>query len=139
LSKYYRAGVGEFSFVGLLFFVLFGVFSGLGDRVARPCVPKGRFSRCPTSALKCIGPGPLGDASKNFSLVVAYVNVSFVNVAGVMRMPLCFVFVKYITGGVRLKCVCDSCGVWDVYTLHTKNAHNVFLSAPFVGEGRAFS
>ena len=52
--------------------------SGLGERDARPCVTKVRrvfFGRCPASALRCIEPGPLGDASGSFSLVVASVTV----------------------------------------------------------------
>ena len=72
-------------------FVLFGVclFSGLGCRDDRHCVPRVRFSRCPASALKCIGMGPLGDASGNLSLVVASVNIGCVTIAGAMWMPLC--------------------------------------------------
>ena len=107
---------------------------------ARPCVERVRFSRCPASALICIGPGPLGDAPGNFPLVVAFVDVSFVSVAGFVWMPLCRVFVKLITDGVRTNYVCSSCGVRGVCTVERmKNAHNAFINAPFVGEGRAFS
>ena len=55
--------------------------SGFGERDARPCVTRVRFMfilRCPASALRCVGPGPLGDASGKFSLVLASVNVYFV-------------------------------------------------------------
>jgi hypothetical protein len=83
MSECYRAGVGRLDFVGLLFFVLFGVFCFLVWVVGT------QGPMYPASALKCIGPGPLGDASGNFSLVVASVNVGFVTVACVMWMPLC--------------------------------------------------
>ncbi len=49
-----------------------------------PCIPRVRsvfIERCPASALKCIGPGPLGDALGSFSLVVASVNVNSVCVS----------------------------------------------------------
>ncbi len=61
--------------------VFFGegcLFSVFGERDARPCVTRVRFvmfERCPASALRCVGPGPLGDASGSFSLVVASANV----------------------------------------------------------------
>ena len=64
---------------------LIGFFSGevwlffrFGERDARPCETRVRlvfFMRCPASALKCVGPGPLGDASGSLSLVLASVNV----------------------------------------------------------------
>ncbi len=53
------------------------LYSGFGERDARPCVARVRlmlFERCPASALRCVGPGPLGDASGSFSLVVASVS-----------------------------------------------------------------
>ena len=53
----------------------------LGERVAWPCGTRVRvmfFMRCPASALKCVGPGPLGDASGSLSLVLASVNVYLV-------------------------------------------------------------
>ena len=64
-------------------------FSGLGGRDAMLCVPRVRNGRCPASALKCFEPGPLGDASKNFPLVLASVNAIFVTLASVTREPLC--------------------------------------------------
>ena len=71
--------------------VLFSVegfcISGSGERDARPYVPGVRNSRCPASALMCIEPGPLGDASGKFSLVLASVNVVFTMVVGVMCAP----------------------------------------------------
>jgi hypothetical protein len=74
----------------------FGVFClgygilclGLGGRDARSCVPGVRSSRCPASALICFESGPLGDASGNFSLVLASVNVVLLTVVGVMCAPL---------------------------------------------------
>ncbi len=65
------------------------LLSSFGGRDARPYVPRVRNGRCPASALKCFEPGPLGDALGNFSLVLAYVNVVFMTVAGVMCAPLC--------------------------------------------------
>ena len=67
------------------------MFSGFGERDARPCVTRVRivvFVRCPASALKCVGPGPLGDASGSFSLVVASVNVDFVWVSVCILLAL---------------------------------------------------
>ncbi len=55
------------------------LFSGFGERDARPCVTRVRsmmFERCPASALRCVVPGPLSDASGSFPLVIASVNVS---------------------------------------------------------------
>ncbi len=55
--------------------------SGFGELVARPCVTRVRllfFTRCPASALRCVGPGPLGDASGSLSLALASVNLSSV-------------------------------------------------------------
>jgi hypothetical protein len=66
-----------------------GFLSGLGGRDARPCVPRVRSGRFPASALKSFEPGPLGDASGKFSLVLASVNVIFVTFVGVMCAPLC--------------------------------------------------
>ncbi len=86
ISRGRKVGVCRYVVV---FFVWALLFSCLGGRDARPCVPRVRFSHCPASALICIGPGPLGDASGNFSLVVAFVNVSFVTATGVIWMPLC--------------------------------------------------
>ena len=63
--------------------------SGSGERDARPCVPRVRNSRCPASALICIEPGPLVDASGKYSLVLASVNVVVTAFAGVMCAPLC--------------------------------------------------
>ncbi len=48
-------------------------------------VPEGVFRGA--SALKYIEPGPLGDASGKFSLVLAYVNVVLLTVFGVMCAP----------------------------------------------------
>ena len=56
-------------------------FFRFGERDARPCGTRVRFMffiRCPASALRCVGPGPLGDASGRLSLVVASVNVNYV-------------------------------------------------------------
>ncbi len=64
-------------------------FSGSGGRDARPCVLRVRNGRCPASALKCFEPGPSGDASGKFSLVLAYVNAIFVAFAGLMCAPSC--------------------------------------------------
>ncbi len=61
--------------------------AGDGDGVAKPYVPRVRNDRCPASALKCFKPGPLGDVSGNFSLVLAFVNVVVV-IASVMCAPL---------------------------------------------------
>ncbi len=55
------------------------LFSGFGERDARPCVTRVRsvmFERCPASALRCVVPGPLGDASGSFCLAMAFVSVS---------------------------------------------------------------
>ena len=84
-------GVGELVFVILMCCFLFEVsfLFGLGGRDARPYVPRVRNGRCPASALECFGPGPLGDASGKFSLVLAFVTVIFVTIAGVMCAPLC--------------------------------------------------
>ena len=79
----------SFSIFDVLFFVWGFLFSGLGGRAARPCVPRLLYGRCPASALKRFGPGPLGDASGNFSLVLASMNVIFVTIDGVMCAPLC--------------------------------------------------
>ena len=73
------------------------LFSGLVERDARPCVTRVRsvcFERYPASALKCVGPGPLGDASGSISLVVAYVNVVSVAVVSCVRLTLCVAVVK---------------------------------------------
>ncbi len=73
------------------------LFSSLIKRDARPCVTRVRsvcFERCPASALQCVGPGPLGDASGSFSLVVASVNVIFVAVVSCVRLTLCVAIVK---------------------------------------------
>ncbi len=67
------------------------VFSGegclssvFGERDVGPCVTRVRsvmFECCPASALRCVVSGPLGDTSGSFSLVMAYVNVSFAAVS----------------------------------------------------------
>ncbi len=94
--------------------LLFGwgaLFSSLGERDARPCVTRMRsvcFERCPASALKRVGPGPLGDASGSISLVVASVNVVSVDVVRCVRLTLCVAVVKYITGCLRDVCECVS-------------------------------
>ena len=84
-------GVGELVFVILMGCFLFEVsfLFGLGGRDARPYVPRVRNGRCPASAPKCFGPGPLGDASVEMSLVLVYVNVIFVTIVGVMCAPFC--------------------------------------------------
>ncbi len=63
------------------------LLSGLGGRDARPCEPRVLFSRCPASALICFEPGSLGDASGNFPLVLASVNVVLLTDVGVMCAP----------------------------------------------------
>ena len=76
-----RGGVVSCLFSGVVFSGEVCWLSGFGERDARPCVTRVRmmfFERCPASALKCVGPGPLGDASGSFSLVVASVIVRFV-------------------------------------------------------------
>ncbi len=71
-----------------VFFSVLGFWlSGFGGRDASPCEPRARNGRCPASALKCIEPGPLGDASGKFSLVFASVNVVLLTVFGVMCAP----------------------------------------------------
>ena len=71
-----------FSVKGLFLF-------GSGGRDARPCVPRMRNGRCPASALKCFEPGPKGDASGKFFLVMASVNFIFMTFAGIMCAPSC--------------------------------------------------
>jgi hypothetical protein len=85
------AGEGKVGFVGLLFFILFGVCCFLVWVVGTlgPMYQGCTLNRCPASALICNGPGLLGDASGNFSLVVASENVSFVSVVGFIWVPLC--------------------------------------------------
>ncbi len=73
------------------------MFSGFGERDARPCVTRVRFvmfERCPASALKCVVPSPLGDASGSFSLVMAYVNVNYAAVSSCLWLTLCKSFVR---------------------------------------------
>ena len=73
-------GVVSFWLLGDLYSDEVCIFSSLVERDARPCITRVRsvcFESCPASALKCVGPGPLGDASGSFSLVVASVDVSF--------------------------------------------------------------
>ncbi len=84
------------SFCLLCVFVsgLFCFLSSLGGRDARPCVPRVRSRGCPASALKCLEPGPLGDASESFSLVVAYVSVCSVVVSSCVWLTMCESVVK---------------------------------------------
>jgi len=73
------------------------LFSSWGERDARPCITRVRsawFERCPASALKCVGPGPLGDASGSFSLVLASVNVNSVAVVSFVLFSLCVAGVR---------------------------------------------
>ncbi len=73
------------------------MFSDLGGRDARPCVTTVRYviiERCPASALRGVGPGPLVDASESVSLVVAFMIVSYVFVSSCMWLTLCDSFVK---------------------------------------------
>ena len=79
----------DFCFSEVLFSVEGFFVSGSGGRDARPCVPRVRNGRCPASALICIEPGPLGDASGKFSLVLASVNAVVKAIAGVMCAPSC--------------------------------------------------
>ena len=123
-------------------FIGWGCFiSSWGERDARPCSTRVRsvwFERCPASALICVGPGPLGDASGSFSLVLASVDVVSVAETSCVRFTLCAAVVKLFTGCIRLVCECDSCGVrWEKTAQKKKNAQNVFLRAPLRGTGRA--
>ena len=96
------------------------------------------FRRCPASALKCIEPGPLGDASGSFSLVVASVTVITAAETSCLQLILCVVGVRDITGCFRVVCECVSLGVRCEKTVQkSKNAQNAFLKAPLSGEGRA--
>jgi hypothetical protein len=73
------------------------IFSGFGERVARPCVTRVRLmflERCPASALRCVGPGPLGDASGSLSLVLASVNVNSVCISCCILLTLCVAVVR---------------------------------------------
>ena len=88
--------------------------SSVGGRAFRPCGTRVRSiisERCPASALTCAGPGPLGDASGSFSLLVASINVDFVAVSSCMRLTLAVAFVKYITGVILVVCERVSLGV----------------------------
>ena len=79
----------SFCYSEVLFSVEGFFWSCSGGRDAMPCVPRVRNGRCPASALKFFEPGSLGDASGNFSLVLAYGNLIFMTVVGVMCAPLC--------------------------------------------------
>ena len=71
--------------------------SSWGERDARPCRTRVRsvwFERCPASALICVGPGPLGDASGSFSLVVASMDVNSVAIVSFVRFTLCVAGVR---------------------------------------------
>ncbi len=71
--------------------------SGFGERDARPCVTRVHFvlfERSPASALRCVVPDPLGDASGSFSLVVASVNVISVVVSDCLYFVMCGSFVR---------------------------------------------
>ncbi len=121
--------------VKVLFIPDLGVFiSSVGGRVFRPCRTRVRFiisERCPASALKCVGPGPLGDASGRFSLVVAYVDVVSVAVSSCMQLTLAVAFKKYITGVLRVVCECVSLGVrCENIVQKRESAQNSFLTAP---------
>jgi hypothetical protein len=74
---------------GVLFSILGFLLSGFDGRDARPCEPRVSNGRCPASALKCFEPGPLGDASGFFPLMLASVNVDLMTVVGDMYAPLC--------------------------------------------------
>ena len=96
------------------------------------------FGRCPASALKCFEPGPLGDASGSFSLVVASVDVFSGAENSCALLILCVVGVKEITGCFRVEYEYVSLGVRCEKTVqNSKNAQNAFLEAPLIGEGRA--
>ncbi len=74
------------------------MLSGFGERDARPRVTWVRyvvFERCPASALACTVPVSLGDASGSFSLVMTYMNVSFVVVSS-------YLFGRVGFGGKRI-------------------------------------
>ncbi len=69
----------------------------VSGRIFRPCGTRVRSmisERCPASALKCVGPGPLGDASGSFPLEVASMNVVSVVVSSCMLLTLAVAFVK---------------------------------------------
>ena len=85
-------GMDRALFSGWGFFI-----SSWGERDARPCRTRVRsmwFKRCPASALICVGPGPLGDASGSFSLAVAFVDVGLVDVMSCVCFTLCVAVVK---------------------------------------------
>ncbi len=108
-SLYYRVEGVILGFMGLLLFFLVGVFfSSRGGRVghvdARPCVTRVHIVRFPASALRCVVPGPLGDASGSVSAVVASVHVCVIFVVLFMRLSLCGADVKKITGCIRVVC-----------------------------------
>ena len=44
--------------------------------------------------MRYVEPGPLGDASGSFSLVVASANVYLVSIAGILWLSLCLTVVK---------------------------------------------
>ncbi len=79
------------------FFSWFALFSRQGAWDSAPFIPRVRsvfIERCPASALKCVGPGPLCDASGSLSLVVASVNVNSVADSISMLLGLCVAIVK---------------------------------------------
>jgi len=78
----------------VLFFLGGVLLFDFGGRDARPCIPRVRDVRCPASAMKCFSPGPLGDASGNFFLVLASVNVFCMTAVGVICAPLYWCFEK---------------------------------------------
>ncbi len=72
----------------------FGCLFGLGNGTQDPVEQMVFFMRCPASALKCVGPGPLGDASGSLSLVLASVNVYSVWFFSCILLALRAAFVK---------------------------------------------
>ena len=87
------------------------MYSGFGERDARPCVTRLRFvifGRCPASALRCVVPGPLDDASGSFSLVMAFVNVNSAAASNCLWLTLCESFVRQNTGFIRVVCGCTT-------------------------------
>ncbi len=96
------------------------------------------FERCPASALRCVVPGLLGDASGSFSLVLASVNVISVVVVSGLTFTMFESVVWYVTGCFRVVCECITLCVRCINIVQkVRIAQNDFLSEPLRGVGRA--